>query len=279
MGTIADKLNKLLNTKSLIKSAIISKGQPVSDSDPFSAYPNKILAIQTGVDTSDATATASDIASGKTAYGSSGKITGAIPVFNSNSVYTDIDQRGISFPSGNNANVLGAINSDVLLRSGALVSIAKPKSGFGNATAADVLAGKRFTSQDGISIAGTLTVPEQTEWYFTSAYIVNNSDVDVNITCSSPSGGVGYTTKHPYCSSVEIGKNGSGTVSIVLDSISNIVFFSNGNSSKQYLRVVGPSGFFDSGFGMMGYLITKCMISQSAISSHPTSVTITITSE
>jgi hypothetical protein len=47
MGTIVDKLNKLLNTKDRIKNAIITQGQTVSDSDTFDSYADKILAIDT----------------------------------------------------------------------------------------------------------------------------------------------------------------------------------------------------------------------------------------
>ena len=48
MGTTADKLNKLLNTKQEIKQAIVDKGVEVGDDTKFSDYPAKINAIQTG---------------------------------------------------------------------------------------------------------------------------------------------------------------------------------------------------------------------------------------
>ena len=46
MGTISDKLNKLIQTKTDIKNAIIGKGISVSDSDTFSSYASKISQIQ-----------------------------------------------------------------------------------------------------------------------------------------------------------------------------------------------------------------------------------------
>lgn len=48
MGSIADKLSKLMETKSAIKSAITAKGVTVSDSDPFSGYAGKIAQIESG---------------------------------------------------------------------------------------------------------------------------------------------------------------------------------------------------------------------------------------
>ena len=75
---LQDNLNYLNETKSQIKQAIIEKGQPITDEDTFRSYANKIENIETGVDTSDANATSSDLLVGKTAYIGEGKITGTI---------------------------------------------------------------------------------------------------------------------------------------------------------------------------------------------------------
>ena len=48
MGTTADKLNKILETKQAIKQAIIDKGGDIDDKTVFADYPSKINAIQTG---------------------------------------------------------------------------------------------------------------------------------------------------------------------------------------------------------------------------------------
>lgn len=51
MGTITDKLNKLAETKSAIKTAIVNKGVAVSDSDTFASYADKIASISGGGET------------------------------------------------------------------------------------------------------------------------------------------------------------------------------------------------------------------------------------
>lgn len=48
MGTTADKLNKLLETKAAIRNAIISKGVEVADDTKFADYPSKIASIVGG---------------------------------------------------------------------------------------------------------------------------------------------------------------------------------------------------------------------------------------
>ena len=48
MGTITDKLNKLAETKSAIKTAIVNKGVTVTDTDTFASYADKISSISSG---------------------------------------------------------------------------------------------------------------------------------------------------------------------------------------------------------------------------------------
>jgi hypothetical protein len=48
--TVEEKLDYLLETKALIRNAIISKGQTITDDTPFRDYVNLILAIKTSED-------------------------------------------------------------------------------------------------------------------------------------------------------------------------------------------------------------------------------------
>lgn len=47
-GTTNDKLNQLRQTKEKFRTAITGKGQPISDNEPFSAWPDKVAAISGG---------------------------------------------------------------------------------------------------------------------------------------------------------------------------------------------------------------------------------------
>lgn len=82
MGTIIQKLDKTLETKAAIRQAIVGKGQAVEDTDPFESYPEKISAIQTGVQLPELAnpGSAADLLAGKQLVDQYGNpLTGTMP--------------------------------------------------------------------------------------------------------------------------------------------------------------------------------------------------------
>ena len=110
-----------------------------------------------GLDTSDATATASDMAKDKTAYVNGKKVTGNVNVIKSEGGQT------FSGPSitpsyessTSEIKLQSSYIADTLVRKGSKVGIVSKASNFGDAVAADVAAGKTFTSEAGLKATGT----------------------------------------------------------------------------------------------------------------------------
>lgn len=110
------------------------------------------LKIGGGTDTSDATVTAVDLAKDIIAYGKNGKITGVLPKNTSGTI--TLNNASASTGSGY-LITKGQPSMRMIVSNNTSVEAKIALSNFGNATDADVAAGKTFTSAAGLKVTGT----------------------------------------------------------------------------------------------------------------------------
>ena len=117
-------------------------------------------------------ASAADIVNGYEAIDTNGnKITGAIEEITPDDglLLSTSNGTGVANHGSSRLMAYGVTSEDLMIRAGTEIDISVPKSDFGNATAADVAAGKTFTSAAGLKVTGTATAGENPQFLISAA--------------------------------------------------------------------------------------------------------------
>lgn len=151
MSTQSEKLTAIAN-------AIRAK-EGSSDPIPANDFPARIAAIETGVQLPTLTnpGAAADLSEGKQLIDQNGEIVTGLVQTIEQGHSSPMGGTSVVFQNGNTISIRGTVTPTYgkLYKNGSRFEANLAASNFGNATAADVAAGKTFTSEAGVKVTGT----------------------------------------------------------------------------------------------------------------------------
>ena len=202
-----------------------------------------------GLDTSDATATANDIAKGKTAYVNGEKVTGSIRTVSGATVFDDSGVPQLYSEEFIEMRMSRPCPVRFIIEKDALIGIYGRADNFGDATAADVASGKTFTSAAGLKVTGTKVDLDTSDATATATDILSGKTAYVNgskVTGSISSKAAATYTPGTSNQTIASGQYLSGTQTIKGDS--NLV----AGNIKSGVSIFGVAGTYTGSGGTSG---------------------------
>ena len=200
-STVQEALENLFTSvsdgKKAVASAITDKGVPTAQDAAFDTMAENIRTIQTGTDTSNATATPGDILAPKTAYTAAGRVEGLIPTLPAQTITPGVQNKTIANGQylGGTQTILGDANlTPANIRQGVRIfGVAGNMTSQFNATLtvkADTGAVVTATRSGGGEVSGlsangsvTLELPMEGTWTVTAVRgVTQYNSVVVNVT-------------------------------------------------------------------------------------------------
>lgn len=165
-----------------------------------------------GVSTMDASVTSADIAEGAVVYSRGQRIVGDVQTYDNGTSYWPEVNAVSAYGTASNGVMYTQVNvpQNTLMRAGSNVWAQVPLNLMGNATAADVVAGKTFTSTNGVNVTGTYTASAPS--YVTQATPTISLNTSTGVITANASQSAGYVNAGTKTNTFSLTTQGATTI-------------------------------------------------------------------